>query len=110
WGNYMFSIEPQDGVDKPQMTVLTGTVNPASDQKYSFYAVESKSGDVIAGYTYDALGKYQDGQAIAFPSDEIGGNWTYHIESHTDAPSGVTAATVYDTNYYDAQTHTWGWT
>jgi autotransporter passenger strand-loop-strand repeat protein len=30
WGNYMFTIEPQNGVDRPQMTVLLQHLAPAS--------------------------------------------------------------------------------
>ena len=34
WGNYMFSIEPQNGVDKPQMAILTQSSGDAPATQY----------------------------------------------------------------------------
>ncbi|HEY3333545.1 MAG TPA: glycoside hydrolase family 5 protein [Capsulimonadaceae bacterium] len=33
WGNYMFSIEPKDGIDKPQLAYLAGHLQPTLGDK-----------------------------------------------------------------------------
>ena len=67
WGAYMFSIEPQDGADKPQMTVLRQHLNPApvvsaadfSASKLqtvsasSLFSASDANNDVLTYFFYD---------------------------------------------------------
>src|SRR5450432_3350345 len=79
----------------------------ATIYKWNFYAVESASGDEIQGYNYDTTSTYYDGYGHTFGTDETGGNWTYHVTDHTAAPGGAVTGRIYDTTYYDGETHTW---
>ena len=54
WGDYMFSIEPQNGVDKPQMTVLVGHLSSTD-------AVAT--GDLNGDGHSDIVGQHDNGAA-----------------------------------------------
>jgi Cellulase (glycosyl hydrolase family 5) len=85
WGNYMFSIEPQNGVDKPQMAVLvqhetatTATSPIVAPNNSSILA--SRSNPVAASTLFTA--NDQDGDSIIqydfWGSGTAGGHWLFN--------------------------------
>ena len=110
WLGSAFGEVTFDGVNYDRFG-LDGYYVADATAKYTFYAIESVSGDVIEGFTYDAPGKYQNGHTIYLGSNENGGTWAYHIY---DVQGGGVAQSqwgeVYDKYYYDAESGTWGQT
>jgi endoglucanase len=68
WGNYMFTIEPQNGVDRPQMAVLLQHLAPAPPPTSSWFVsagVVSTGVVVSAGNTLEVLsGGEADGSLV----------------------------------------------
>ena len=50
-----------------------------------FTAVESKTGDTISGVLFDAQGLYTVGSTVTKGPDQLGGTWTYTINSVGEA-------------------------
>jgi VCBS repeat-containing protein len=71
-----------------------------------FTAVESKTGDTISGVLFDAQGLYSVGSTVTKGPDELGGTWTYTINSLDEADTAhqnfAYSGYVYDLTYYDA--------
>ncbi len=88
---------------------------PATDagtmQLDTFTAVESVTGDHINGVLFDNQGLYTVGSIVTAPgTDNMGGHWTYTVNSIAAADSAHQAASyngfVYDLTYFDADTGT----
>ena len=77
----------------------------------TFTAVESVTGDHINGVLFDNTGTYSVGSSVTAPGiDNMGGQWTYTVNSIAAADSAHQAASyngmVYDLTYFDADTGT----
>jgi hypothetical protein len=102
----------QDGSYKPFGLNGYYVVPEAPPMKIDyFYAIESKTGDVYYGYTYDNAGKYVYGESwTSATTDQLGGHWSYGIYSVGTADSAHQSASnngyTYDYSYYDADNGT----
>ena len=77
----------------------------------TFTAVESVTGDHINGVLFDNTGTYSVGSSVTVPGpDNMGGQWTYTVNSIAAADSAHQNASyngmVYDMTYFDADTGT----
>ena len=77
----------------------------------TFTAVESVTGDHINGVLFDNTGTYSVGSSVTVPGpDNMGGHWTYTVNSIAAADSAHQEASyngmVYDLTYFDADTGT----
>ncbi len=72
----------------------------------TFTAVESTTGDTITGILYDNTSRYSVGSSTTLGTDQLGGNWTYTINSIARADNAHQNASysgmVYDLSYHDA--------
>ena len=91
WGNYMFSIEPQNGVDKPQMSVLVKHETAPTDTPLvapnNSSILASRDDPVPASTLFTASD--QDGDSIVqydfWGSGTTGGHW---LLNNTALPNG----------------------
>jgi endoglucanase len=80
WGNYMFSIEPQNGADKPQMTVLLQHLSSASTGSNPPPPVGTTA-DMILRHGAD--GQYEiydignNALLAAYPLGAVGTDWQF---------------------------------
>jgi hypothetical protein len=77
----------------------------------TFTAVESVTGDHINGVLFDNQGLYSVGSSVTAPGiDNMGGHWTYTVNSIAAADSAHQDASyngfAYDLTYFDADTGT----
>src|SRR5262245_41578579 len=88
WGNYMFTIEPQNGVDRPQMTVLLQHLAPATQASSIAFVsagVVSSGVMVSAGHTLKVLSGGVANASI------VGGGGALQVDAGGTA-SGTTAS------------------
>ncbi len=85
----------------PEPTTATNTMNAVY-----FTAVESATGDLINGVLFDNTSRYTVGSSVTTGLDQLGGTWTYTVNSIVTADTAHqnTAYTgfVYDLTYFDA--------
>ena len=105
WGNYMFSIEPQNGVDKPQMAILVQHLALATGPNPP--PPVGTSADMILRRGDGAYEIYDIGNnaiLAAYPLAQVGTNWqfaglgSFQVGGTTDMflrkPNGVGAEAI----------------
>ena len=110
-GDLVFIGNQAFGIASGKYVVPEPQTDAGTMQLDTFTAVESVTGDHINGVLFDNQGLYTVGSSVTAPgTDNMGGHWTYTVNSIAAADSAHQAASyngfVYDLTYFDADTGT----